>query len=325
MKYIRKSWLIALVLILSACGASSSDGDGKKKDVLEVHTTVYPLEDFTKRIGGDHVKVESVYPPGSDEHSYEPSQKDMIDMADGDVFFYIGLGLEGFVDKSKSILENEDVKVVATSEGIDLESHEGHDHDAHEEGEDHEEEGHDHGDDGHHHGDTDPHIWLDPGYAQQIAQNIADTLSAEMPEHKDEFQSNLKDLDADLKKLDEDFHEMADAAPKKTFFVSHAAYNYWAERYGLNQKSIAGLNTSDEPSQKELKAIIDQGKKENIQYIMFEQNVSSRLTEVVQKELGAEALTLHNLAVLTPEDEKNKEDYFSLMNRNIDTLKKALY
>ncbi len=85
------------------------------------------------------------------------------------------------------------------------------------------------------------------------------------------------------------------------------------------------MNTANEPSQKELKKIIEKGKKENIKYVMFEQNVSSRLTEVVQNELGAEALTLHNLAVLTPEDEKNKEDYFSLMNRNIDTFKKALY
>ncbi|WP_173108270.1 metal ABC transporter substrate-binding protein [Bacillus sp. KH172YL63] len=310
----RLGLLLLLTLLLSACGAASPEKDEQSKDTLQVYTTVYPLEDFTKKIGGDYVDVESIYPPGADEHTFEPSQKDMIMMADGDVFFYVGLGLEGFVEGSKSILENEDVTVVPTSDGIDI-------HPSEESAEeDHEDE--DHGDEHHH--DVDPHLWLDPLYAKEMAINIADTLSKEMPEHKDEFQANLETLEKELDALDAEFSKMADNAPKKTFFVSHSAYSYWEARYGLHQEAIAGLNTADEPSQQELKKIIEKGKEDNIQYILFEQNVSSRLTEVVQNELGAKALTLHNLSVLTEEDRDNGEDYVSLMKRNIDTLKTAL-
>ncbi|MGG3914907.1 metal ABC transporter substrate-binding protein [Rossellomorea vietnamensis] len=308
MNYIRMSLLLLLIFVLSACGAESSE-DEKKKDVLEIYTTVYPLEDFTKKIGGDYVVVESIYPPGADEHTFEPSQKDMMKMADGDVFFYVGMGLEGFVENSKSLLENEDVTVVPASKGIEVPHEEEADEHAHE--------------DGHHH-DVNPHIWLDPVYSKEMAKNIADTLSKEMPEHKDEFQANLKTLSSDLDDLDAEFKTMADNAPKKTFYVSHAAYSYWEERYGLQQEAIAGLNTANEPSQQELKKIIEKGKKDNVQYILFEQNVSSRLTEVVQNELGAKSLTLHNLSVLTADDRKKDEDYFSLMKSNIETLKKAL-
>jgi zinc transport system substrate-binding protein len=324
LNYIRKSWLLLIVLFLSACGAAS-DENGEKDGKLDVYTTVYPIEDFTKKIGGEHVEVQSIYPPGADEHTFEPSQKDMIKMADGEIFFYVGMGLEGFVEKSKTILENEDVKVVPVSKDIEVEHEEaGHDEEEHA-GDDHghTEDEHAEGDHEHHH-DVDPHIWLNPEYSKHMAEVIAGTLSKTMPEHKEEFQSNLKDLNVDLDALDADFKKMAETAPNKTFYVSHAAYSYWEERYGLHQEAIAGLNTSDEPSQQELKKIIDQAKKDDVQYILFEQNVSSRLTEVVQKELGAKSLHLHNLSVLTEEDRDENDDYFSLMRQNIETLKKAL-
>jgi zinc transport system substrate-binding protein len=320
LNYIRKSWFLLIVLLLSACGASSDDKEAKDGK-LDVYTTVYPLEDFTKKIGGDHVDVRSIYPPGADEHTFEPSQKDMIKMAEGDVFLYVGMGLEGFVEKAKPILENEDVTVVPASKGIDIEHSEeeqGHEEEKHSEDEEA------HADDHGHQHDGDPHIWLNPEYSKQMAEVIADTLSREMPEHKDDFQANLKELNGELDALDAEFKQMAEAAPHKTFYVSHAAYSYWEDRYGLHQEAIAGLNTSDEPSQQELKKIIEKGKEDNVQYILFEQNVSSRLTEVVQKELGAESLKLHNLSVLTEEDRDKNEDYFSLMRKNIDTLKKAL-
>jgi zinc transport system substrate-binding protein len=320
LNYIRKSWILLIILLLSACGASSDDKEAKDGK-LDVYTTVYPLEDFTKKIGGDHVDVRSIYPPGADEHTFEPSQKDMIKMAEGDVFLYVGMGLEGFVEKAKTILENEDVTVVPASKGIDIEHSE--EEKGHEE-EEHSEDEEAHADDHGHQHDGDPHIWLNPEYSKQMAETIADTLSKEMPEHKEDFQANLKELNGELDALDAEFKQMAEAAPHKTFYVSHAAYSYWEERYGLHQEAIAGLNTSDEPSQQELKKIIEKGKKDNVQYILFEQNVSSRLTEVVQKELGAESLKLHNLSVLTEEDREENEDYFSLMRKNIDTLKKAL-
>jgi zinc transport system substrate-binding protein len=320
LNYIRKSWILLIILLLSACGASSDDKEAKDGK-LDVYTTVYPLEDFTKKIGGDHVDVRSIYPPGADEHTFEPSQKDMIKMAEGDVFLYVGMGLEGFVEKAKTILENEDVTVVPASKGIDIEHSE--EEQGHEE-EEHSEDEEAHADDHGHQHDGDPHIWLNPEYSKQMAEVIADTLSKEMPEHKEDFQANLKELNGELDALDAEFKQMAEAAPHKTFYVSHAAYSYWEERYGLHQEAIAGLNTSDEPSQQELKKIIEKGKEDNVQYILFEQNVSSRLTEVVQKELGAESLKLHNLSVLTEEDREENEDYFSLMRKNIDTLKKAL-
>ncbi|CAM5201247.1 hypothetical protein UACE39S_04479 [Ureibacillus acetophenoni] len=81
--------------------------------------------------------------------------------------------------------------------------------------------------------------------------------------------------------------------------------------------------SQSEPSQKEIIEIVDLAEELNAKYILFEQNVSSNLTSVIQDEVGAKSLTLHNLSVLTQEDVANNEDYFTLMKKNIETFKEA--
>ncbi|MBN8200948.1 metal ABC transporter substrate-binding protein [Bacillus sp. NTK034] len=341
-----KKWLVfilGLTLVLSGCSEEKPEENSSNK--TKVYTTVYPLQYFTERIGGDALEVETIYPPGSDEHTFEPSQKDMMKLADSDLFIFIGLGLEGFVENAKETLKNEKVKMVAAGENIEFvhsdENHdpahedEGHSDEAEheeehadehgaesEEGHDHEgesEEGHDHN-----HGDIDPHVWLDPLYSKELAESIKDALVEKMPEQKEQFEQNYLELAEELDNLHNDFEQTVQNAVHKEFIVSHAAYGYWEDRYGLDQISVSGLNSSSEPTQKELQKIIAEAKEHDLKYVFFEQNVSSRLTETLQKEIGAKPLMLHNLSVLTEENIKENQTYFTLMNENLAALEKAL-
>lgn len=308
--------LLFLTLLLSACGDQpSKENSVKVNGQLDVYTTVYPLQYFAERIGGDTVSVQSVYPAGTDEHSFDPTQKEMMQLADADLFFYIGLGLEGFVENAEQTLNKQHVKLISTADRVDhtklLQGH------AHEEEEsDAEEE--------HAEGQLDPHIWTSPILSIDLASAVRDGLAEEAPENKELYDTNFNSLQVDLEKLSADFTSMSEQADSKTFFVSHAAFGYLAHEYGLKQVSIAGLNTQNEPSQKELAMLVTEAKKANVKTILFEQNVSSKLTKVVQNEIGADSAVLHNLSVLTQEDIDNNEDYFSLMERNIDVLSEAL-
>lgn len=308
------SFFLPISFFLTACETETSEADKEKATGIDltIYTTVYPLQYFTEEIGGDKVHVETIYPPGADEHTFEPSQKDMMKLADADLFFYIGFGLEGFVEKAKNSLANEKVTMVAAGESVHFDK----DKAINENGEVNH--------DGHAHGDVDPHIWLDPVYAKEIAGAIKDALIEQTPENEELFQNNYQELIKKLDKLDSQFNETIKNAKNKKIIVSHGAYGYWEARYGIEQISISGLSTSSEPSQKELEKIVKTAKEQNIKHIFFEQNVSSALTEIVQKEIKAEPLVLHNLSVRTDDDIKKNRDYFSIMEDNLEALKKGL-
>ncbi|WP_423799372.1 metal ABC transporter solute-binding protein, Zn/Mn family [Neobacillus sp. SAB-20_R2A] len=301
------SFLLPLSLFLSACG-NNTEKTPKKKNLLTIYTTVFPLQYFTERIGGKYVKVATIYPPGADEHTFEPSQKDMMNLADSDLFFYIGLGLEGFVEKAKGTLKDENVTLVPAAEGLKLPK----DHHSSEE-EDHED-----------HAGVNPHVWLDPVYSKEMAAVIRDQLAKKLPQRKAYFDENYQKLADELDELDTNFANTLSQAKHKKIIVTHAAFSYWETRYGIEQISISGLSTTNEPSQKELEKIISMADHEGLHYMLFEQNVKSKLGKVVQKEIGARALPIHNLAILTKDDIKNKETYFSLMDKNLKTLETAL-
>ncbi|MBU8879218.1 zinc ABC transporter substrate-binding protein [Bacillus sp. FJAT-29790] len=328
--------VLTLSLILFGCGGTktvSKNEEVKEKETLKVYTTIYPLEDFTKKIGGEFVDVKSIYPPNVDAHTYEPSTKDMMNLANSDLFIYTGVGIEGFAEKASETLKKEDVHILQAGEGLELmesshsDEHQHHsDSDHHEDGahEDEHTDSHKHEENEHHHGDLDPHIWLDPILSIDLAANIKTTLGKLMPEHKEEFESNYHQLKGELEKLDQEFKTTIEGSKTKYLLVAHAAYGYWEKRYGIEQVPISGLSPTQEPTQKQLQTIIHKSTEHSIHYVVFEQNVSPKVAKVIQEQLGAKSLTLHNLEAVTEENIKQKDDYFSIMRKNLETIKAAL-
>ena len=157
-----------------------------------------------------------------------------------------------------------------------------------------------------------------------MAAVIRDTLVEKMPQNKDAFDQNVQQLAIELDELNSKFESTIQNAKHKNILVTHSAFSYWEQRYGIKEISISGLSSTNEPTQRKLEKIISLAKKEGLQYIFFEQNVKSKLAEIVQKEIGAKALPVHNLGVLTKENIEDKETYFSLMEKNIASLKTAL-
>ena len=304
--FILLSLLLPVSIFLAAC-SNGKNQPQKNTDKLSIYTTVFPLQYFTKQIGGKNVDVKTIYPPGADEHTFEPSQKDMMNLADADLFFYIGLGLEGFVEKAKQTLNDENVTLIPVADHLKLPKIPGTEQK-----------------DSETRGDVNPHVWLDPIYSKEMAAIIKDELIKKMPKHKALFTQNYNSLAKGLDDLNRNYLKTISKAKTKKIIVTHAAFGYWETRYGLKQISISGLSTTNEPSQKQLEEIVSQAQKERLHYVLFEQNFNSKLGEIVEEEIGAKALTVHNLAVLTPENIKNNETYFTLMNKNLNTLKTAM-
>lgn len=317
-------FVAVLTLSLAACGKGDSEKSSDHKGKLEVKTTVYPLKSFAQQIGGKYVDVESVYPNGVDPHTYDPSQKQMVDIGKSDLFVYTGDNLDPVAKKIAKAINDKDKTLsleAALDKNSDLLKGEEHEHE-HEHGEEHD---HDHGEEHehHHHGKYDPHIWLDPVISQKFAKEIKDELVKKDSEHKDYYEDNYKKLVKDLKGIDKDMKQAVKGNEGKTVYISHDSIGYLADRYNFKQEGIQNMN-AEEPSQKDLTNIVKQIKEDKVKYILAEENVSNKVAETVRKETDAETIKFYNMGSHTKQQDDDKNTYQLFMKENVKAIEKAL-
>ncbi|OMD37374.1 metal ABC transporter solute-binding protein, Zn/Mn family [Paenibacillus odorifer] len=319
--------ILALVLVftLTACGPKSSGSIVEGK--VNVVTTFYPIYEFTREIGGDDINAINLLPVGVEPHDWTPRSQDIVNTSKAQLFLYNGAGLEGWVPNFlKGLDSSSKVEAVEVSKGIDLimtDEDDGHDHGGSSE-EDHHEDDADHNS---HSGDslhTDPHTWVSPKSAIIMARNIKDSLQSVDPEHKDGYEERYNKLAERLQALDSKFEQELTKLPNHEIVVSHQAFSYLARDYGLEQHAIMGLSPDAEPRGQDLVNLAKLVKDEDIKYIFFEELVSDKLAKTLAAEAGVSTMVLNPVEGLTAEQEKNGDNYFTLMEKNLQNLIMAL-
>lgn len=285
---------IFLISILNGCQLGNSP-DIKDENKLIVYTSIYPLQFLTESIGQNVASVSSIYPPGVDAHTYEPTLKEMTNIAKSDVFIYLGEGMESFSEKVAHSLTSQNIHLIELGRHDYLFSS-STDH------------------------DIDPHIWLDPLRMIEMGKIIKDELIQLSPENEQIIEENYNLLINELILLDEQFISTLQSKKNKEIIVSHAAYSYWEERYGIKQIPISGITSTDEPSQKELVQIVKKIEQKNLNYIIFNQTGEHRLSTIIQQHTNTKKRTIHDLEVLTEDDLNNNDNYLTLMKKNLSTL-----
>ena len=337
-------------VMLTACGSktannnNNNDNNDKKVAVTEsqkpkaeglnVVTTTYILRDLTEEIAGDKATVTCLIPKGQGVHGFEPSPKDMNQVNEADLFVYNGAGLESFTDRLKETAEG-DATFVEASEGIELlkgghhhhhdedaDHDHDHDHDAAEHDHDHDAAEHDHDHDAaehdHEHEGMDPHVWMAPENAEEMAENICEALAAKDPDNAAYYKANYEKLSEKFDALDDSFENVLAKAKHKDIVVSHEAYGYLAKEYGLNQIPIEGINSESEPDPKAMKAIVDEMKAKGIKTVFTEPNEDDKIAQTVASEAGAE------VKELDPMEYESDKNYFERMESNLKILESAL-
>lgn len=104
---------LLLIIVMAGC-QTNAEGESSDQSTtkLQIYTTVYPLEYIVEQLGRDSVEVETVYPPGADGHTYEPTTQDMTNYAQSDAFIYVGDGMEAFSETISDPLENQEVELI---------------------------------------------------------------------------------------------------------------------------------------------------------------------------------------------------------------------
>jgi zinc transport system substrate-binding protein len=335
--------LIIFGMFISGCNSQELTSNDDK---IIVVTTLFPLYEFAKEVGGENVEVTLLLPPGTESHSFEPRPSDIIKMNNADLFLYIGEDMEPWAHNVIEGLNNDKLLVLDASSKVKLlksvDDH-GHDHDddhAHDHDDDHahdhdDDHAHDHdddyvndyddSDDDHHHGEYDPHIWLDFENNIKIVNAIAEYLSKIDDVNKDVYMQNAVEYNLLLQKLDQRyFDELSDCKHDEFITGGHNAFRYLANRYNLETISAYGISPNSEPTPQRIKTIVDITTEHNIKYIYFEKLVNPRMAETLAREAKAETLILnpgHNLQ----KDEFDKGvTFISLMEENLESLKIGL-
>ncbi|MCH5585008.1 zinc ABC transporter substrate-binding protein [Shimazuella sp. AN120528] len=287
----------ALVFVLLVgCGRES------RSSKPQIIVSLYPLQDFAQKIGGNLVEVTNIVPPGTEPHDFDPSPQDMIKLNKADLFLYNGAGLEAWVNHAIPNIDQTHTLVVNTSAKIPLKKAK----DLKEVDQVY-----------------DPHVWLNPYMAEQQAKVIYDSMIKIDPKHKKEFTENYQRLNKQFIDLQKSYESLLHT-PSREFVTSHAAFQYLADQYHLKQVAISGLSPEDEPSPKAVKQLVDMLRKHKAKVVFFETLVNNKLADTVKNEIHAEAIVLNPLEGLSKQEIANKEDYFSVMKSNLINLKKAL-
>ncbi len=302
--------LLIFIVTLVYISGKSGNTPAISSQKMKVNASIYPLYYFASIIGGDKVEVKNLIPSGVEPHEYDPTAKDIAAIEDSSILLLNGI-LENWGDKMKSNLQNADVLIVTTGDGLfSLDAH--HTHDGGHTAEEHTTEA------------KDPHIWLDPLLAKKQSQKITEAFVQEDPANAEYYKKNSAELDAKFDRLHTAFATGLATCKSRDIITSHEAFGYLAKAYNLQQESIAGLSTETEPSTKELAEVVRFAKEHDTKYIFFESLVSPKLSETIAREVGAKTMVLDPIEGIPQDDIIQGKNYFTVMEDNLKNLQIAL-
>ena len=254
-------------------------------------------------------------PPGAEPHDLELSNQKVQQLSQAGAVVYLK-GFQSAVDKAIELNAPKTVIDVSTSvDLVDAEKHES-ELDVADDGEK-TEEAHEHE---HEHGSTDPHFWLDPTRMAKAATLVGDKLAEADSAHADTYKANAKALAEELNTLSDTLVTKTSNCKVKTFVTAHTAFGYLADRTGLTQVGISGLDPESSPSPARLAEIAQIAKEQGVTTIFTEALIDPKVAQTLADDLGI------TTAVLDPIESQTdaSKDYAATMNSNIDALTKAL-
>lgn len=239
-------------------------------DRIRVFVSIPPQKQFVEKIGGDHVEVRVMMPPGQSPETFSPSPRMMTALSGAKLYFRIGVPFEQtWMDAIQSV--SDDIRIVSCCEQLIAE------------GADVEKDDHD-----------DLHIWTSPAYVMLLAKDIRDELVRTDPGNRPDYEANYRKFIEELEVLDDSIHRKLQGRRTDYFIASHAAWGYFAEQYGLVQ--LAMEKNGKESGPRSLREMILLAQQHGIRVLFAQEQYKTPYLRSLARELQAEIVELDPLA-----------------------------
>ena len=266
--------LLSLLAVVSSTSVDNNlNSVYAANKTLNVITSVSPITNIVKNIGGDKINLTGLVPEGVNSHTFEPVPSDIVKLSNADLVIINGLFLEDNMEKvvNESLKNKPDIQLLKLADGtinstgwifdFSFPKEQGH---------------------------PNPHLWLNPVNAMKFANLTKDKLIEMDPNNTAYYTENAEKYIALLKQLDEGIKTAVQSIPpeNRKLVTYHDSWAYFAPRY--NMTVIGAVQPSDfsEPSPLDIAKLIDQIKAEKVPAIFASEVFSNRITDQIAKEAG---------------------------------------
>jgi zinc transport system substrate-binding protein len=313
--------LLSLGLIF---GLYASAAAGQRRIAI---ASIFPVADFVQQIGAERWDALTLLSAGASAHTYEPTPEQVRQLAQARIFFQIGLKLEFWLEKLVQASKNPalimvdlsaDIEIMATPSpelperpqkdaprgqaSQHLQSPGNHRH-------------------GHGHEGPDAHYWLDPIRMLQVVTRIEQEFTTLDPEYARLYTERAQHVRTDLEQLHAEITQRTEGLPNRRFIALHAAWTYFAARYNLVQAAVVEPFPGREPSPRYLAGLAQLMRRERVQAVVIEPQLSSNAAQALARETGA------RVGLMDPyggPGVPGRASYLDLMRYNVATLVKLL-
>ena len=285
-----KKKIFSLLILLGVCFTLTGCKSDKMEDI-DIYTTVYPIEYITSILYGDFSNIHSIYPDGVNVNDYKLTSKQIKDYSNSNLLIFNGLNSEkDYV--TKFFKENKKIKIIDATQSMEYDY-------------------------------RTEELWLNPSNFLMIAQNIKNGFNEYLTNQyiMNQVSSKYEELKINISKLDATFTTTIENANYKTIIVTDDVFNFLT-KYGFNIISL-DKDTANDKAYATAKELLKNGESTTI-FDLTNDEISDRVQAILD-DTNTSITHIHNLSNITEKERSDKETYISIMNNNIDLLKKELY
>jgi len=310
---------VSLILITGCAGSEQTSnsqnvgcdlGEVVQGRPLNIATTVAPITSIIANIaGGTSTSITGIVPEGTNSHTFEPKPSDAASLESADVIFINGLVLEEPTKDLAIANLKESANICELGTETLPESEYIYDFSFPKEG-----------------GKPNPHLWTNPPMAKQYAQVARDLLVRRDPVNAAIYEKNFVAFAVKIDALDNAIKIATATIPEnqRKLLTYHDAYAYFAKNYGYTVVGAIQPSSFDEPTPKEIAALILQVKKLGVKAIFGSEVFPSPVLEQIGLESDVRYVDVLRDDDLIGKPGDKEHSWLGLMRFNFVTIVEAL-